>query len=1078
MKKLFLLLVAVLAMGIAASAQTRTVQGTVVFAGDGEPLIGVSVIPAGEQRGVATDIDGKFSIAVPQQVKKLTFSYVGMISQEVEIPADGKMEVRLNNKENVLDEVMVVAYGTATRATFTGSAATVSADQIEDRLVSNVTKALAGSVAGVQTMSSNGQPGTSATVRIRGVGSINASMNPLYVVDGVPFDGDISSISPSDIESLTVLKDAAAAALYGARGANGVILITTKRGNLGKAKVTVDMRWGANSREIPNYDVIKSPEQWYEINYQAQRGAALYELGYSPAEAHAYANSLMFKSVGYNVYTVPAGEGLINPDGRFNPNATMGWTDGTYYFRPDDWEKYMFRNGFRQEYTVGISGASDRYNYYVSGSFLDDKGVIEASSYKRFTARTSLEYKVNDWLKVGTNLSYAYSDSNYPAEQTSTTSSGNAFFLGLSIAPVYPIFVRNADGTIYQNERDGRPVYDYGDGMTGYTRQFMSMSNPLSDLIYNYEAYLMDYFSGKWFAQINPLEGLTITGTASINIDNTRFHLANNPYYGQSANYGGEAVQALERTKGLNLQALANYKKTIGPNNFDILAGYESYDYSYEEIVAYGNHVYQPGNWTVDNTLNGAQRTGSGMYVDYATRGILARINYDYDSRYFASVSFRRDGSSCFHPDHRWGNFYSVSGAWELANEPFMEGQDWVDMLKVKASFGQQGNDNLGRGSSYAYYYPYVDQYKITGSTSWSDGTLYFKGNPDITWEKSNSFNVGVDFDMFKSMINGGIEFFSRQTSDMLYNKPVASSNGYTSIPMNIGSMRNSGVEIDINYTPVNTRDITWTINGNATFLSNKIIKLAPELDGELISGSRIYREGESMYAYYLTPYAGVDPASGQALFWARKPQLDANGEQEMDANGNPLWTDEEYATTNRTAAYNSNRKSYSLLPKVYGGFGTTLKLYGFDISAQFSYQLGGKIWDGGYQNLMGSGTSASYGHNWHVDILNAWTPENPYTDVPRLNASDAYSFYSYSSDRVLVSSNYLALNNITIGYTLPTNVTKKFGVESLRFYGVADNVAVWSARKGLDPRQSYTAAESATYSALRCISGGVKVVF
>ena len=1075
MKKLFLLLLTVATFALCASAQTRTVRGTVVYAGDGEPLAGATILPVGGGNGVATDLDGKFSLTVPTKVTKLNVSYVGMLTQQVDV-TDGEMHIALTNSDNNLDEVMVVAYGTAKKSAYTGSASVVKADDLEDRLVSNVTNALAGAVSGVQTQSSNGQPGTSATVRIRGIGSLYASNTPLYVLDGMPYDGDIASINPSDIESMTVLKDAAAAALYGARGANGVILITTKKGKTGDAKVTFDARWGANSRQVTNYDVIESPEQYMELMYQALYNGAYYNQGMTAAAAHQYANNQLVPYLGYQVFTVPDGENMIGLDGKMNPNARRGYSDGQYYYTPDNWADGTYRNGLRQEYNLSVSGGNDRLNYFVSAAYLNDEGVIQNSAYERLSTRASVDYQAKEWLKIGTNMSYVNATSKYPGDQTSSGSSGNAFDMANTLAPIYPMYVRNADGSYAIDSRFGRRIYDYGDGQsTNFARPNMSMSNPMSDLIYNTEEYLMDIFNGKWYAQVNPIEGLTVTGNVGLTIDNTRYHSAGNKYYGQSASYIGTAYQSATRVSGLNLQALANYKKTFNnTHSIDLLAGYESYEYESENVDASGQNTYIDGNWAVNNTLLG-NRWGYGSADYYATRGFIARANYDYNQKYYGSVSYRRDASSRFHPDNRWGDFFSVSAAWDMAKESFIkDNANWVDMLKLKASFGQQGNDNLGN------LYAYLDQYKITGTDSWSDGTLLYKGNPELTWEKSNAFNVGADFSLWQGKLAGTVEYFSRQTSDMLYDRPVSPSLGYSSIPVNIGSMRNYGVEIELNYRAIATRDITLDVNANATFINNKIIELAPELNGEMISGTRILREGESMYQLYLVKYAGVDPATGEPLYWTRDAVTykDENGETQIqkDKNGKTVYG-EEYITSDWKSAYDNNRQSTGdILPTVYGGFGATLNAYGFDFSIQCAYQLGGKIYDSGYQGLMHYGMSSNAAINWHKDILNAWTPTNTKTNVPRLNAEDARGFAN--SDRALISSNYLSINNITLGYTLPNSLTKKLGFETVRFYGAADGVALFSARKGLDPRQSFTSSTTSTYTATRCISGGVKLVF
>lgn len=1055
---------AVMLTSAVALAQGRTVTGTVVYAGDNEPLAGATVQPVGGGVGVATDADGKFTLSVPATVKKLTVTYVGMIGQTVDITST-PMTIKLDNSSNDLDEVMVVAYGTSKKSAYTGSAAVVKAAKLEDAMVTNALDALKGNVPGVQLLSNNGQPGSSPTVLIRGVGSMSSAIGtePLYVLDGMPFDGSISTLNTQDIESMTVLKDAAAAALYGARGANGVILITTKKGKDGEAKITLDARWGSNSRAVSNYNQIKDPRQHYELAYKMfYNGYA--GTGYDPMTANIMANSGIVNQFGYQVFTVPGGQQLIGLNGKLNPNATLGYSNGLNYFTPDDWEDLSTRHGLRQEYNLTISGGSDRFNYYVSASYLDDEGIITASDYKRLATRATMDYQAKKWLKIGTNLAYNYIKSGYPSGQTSDGLSTNVFNTINVMAPIYPFFVRNADGSIMTNPSTGDPIYDYGNGdyTNGVARKgFMPGSNPAANLIYDESEVLDDVFNGTWYAQITPIDGLTVTGTIGYYLDNKRQHVIGNPYYGtyKGANGkpGGRAAQYNARQRGLNLQALANYRKTFwNVHNFDFLVGYESYDYNYEYAMVTGQNLYDPNSWAVDNTLDDVLRTGSGYMNDYATRGIFGRVNYDYDGKYFGSVSYRRDASSRFHPDHRWGNFFSVSAAWDIAKEAFMEDFTNVDMLKFKASFGQQGNDAIDN------YYPYLDQYTLVGTDAWADGTLSWKGNPDITWETSNALNVGFDFSFFKGKIDGTIEYYQRQTSDMLYMRPVAPSNGYDEIAMNVGSMRNNGFEIDLNVRPIQTRDFNWTVNFNGTYWANKVLKLHPDLNGQLISGVRIYREGESMYQFNLVKYAGVNPENGKMLFWAK------------DEDG------KEYKTENFDTANSNNRCATGATnPKFYGGFGTTLQYRGFDFGIQFSYQLGGKILDIGYLGGLNTSSASNIGRAFHADILDAWTPDNTNTNIPALNIMNEYNLADLSyCDFYLTKSDYLSLNNITLGYTLPGSLTSRFGIESIRVYGAAENVALWAKRKGLDPRRGLVGVNSTTYSAIRTISGGIKVVF
>ena len=1132
MKKLFLLLVAVLSVTLCASAQTRTVTGTVLEEGSEEPVIGASVTAGNSRFGVTTDHEGVFHISVGANVTKLTITHVGMATKVVTIPASGKLQVFLSPSVESLNEVVAIAYGTTTRSAYTGSASVIKAEQLENSLTSNVTNALSGKVVGVQTLSDNGQPGTSAKVRIRGVGSINAETEPLYVVDGMPFDGDIATIPNSDIEALTVLKDAASTALYGARGANGVILITTKSGKEGTAKVTVDMRWGSNSRAVPRYDVITDQRQYLETVYSALRGTGEYYYNYTPEVAHRFANANLWSSLGYQTWTIPAGQDAIGTNGKFNPNATPGYISGNYLYKTDDWAKETLINGLRQEYNISITGGTSRLKYYVSGSYLGDEGIIKSSHFNRFSTRMNVDYQAKDWLTVGAKMSYTYTNSGYPGDQDldAASSVGNAFNLANNLAPFYPMYIRDTEGNIRYHETLGTPIFDYGDGKDygwGRTpsRNTLSSANPAGDLLYDRQDYLADVFDGLWYAKINPVTGLNITGTAGYHVDNTRVHYLKNPYYGSGTTYKGQAEQILNRSRTINLQLLAQYSRKFGVNEVDIMLGAENQSLGVEQFGGIGSNLYNADSYVLNNTID--QKDSFGFERNLVHRGFFGRINYNYDGRYYASFSLRRDGSSRFAKSHRWGTFWSASAGWNLNKEAFMQQfANNIDLLKIKFSFGQNGNDGIGSN-----YLAYADQYRITGANGvWSDGQLYYKGNPDITWETSNTLNAGVDFSFWKGKFSGSVEYFQRQTSDMLFNVPVAPSLGYSTMPMNVGSMRNAGVEIDLNYQPITTKDITWDVFANITFGWNKVLKLDQrilntteqwQMDSKKgwLNGSRYFIEGGSMYQSWLVKYAGVAKENfedkergvsyqaGEALYWALRNKLDDNGKpivykyttdadgnkvQAKDANGtpmvdkdgNPVWevaqyVQEEYLTNSYSNAYNTNRRSTgNLMPKAYGGFGTRLEAYGIDFSIQFAYQLGGRIRDISYQTYMSPGTSSGLGRAWHKDILNAWTPQNTNTDVPRLQTETEMQASNSTSDRFLISSNYLSLNNITVGYTLPAKWTSKIKVSDVRFYFSAENVALWSKRKGLDPRQSFVDSDNSTYSPIRTISGGIKFSF
>ncbi len=1050
-------------------AQTKTITGTVTSAEEGTPLPGVTVLVKGTTTGAVTDVDGKYNLKVEGNEAILVFSFVGLTTQEVKVTG-ATANVKLKKDSQLVDEVVVTAFGTSTKGSFTGSAGVIKAEMIESRQVSNVSNALSGTVAGVQVLNDNGQPGTSGKVRIRGVGSINAGTNPLYVVDGVPIDGDLSpisgsgvqssdvlsSINPSDIESVTVLKDAASTALYGARGANGIIMITTKKGSEGKAKINFDAKFGVNSRAIKNYDVFTSPDRYTENVYKSIYNAGIYNLDKTAEEAHLYANSKIYSKTeggyGYQIYTVPDGQQLIGADGKINPNAKLGYSDNEYYYTPDSWADETFSNNARQEYNLSVSGGNAKQNFYLSLGYLDDNGIIDGSGFTRISGRFKGEQQLKEWLKVSANVNYANSESSFPDSQIATSSSGNAFFVANFIAPVYPLYVRDANTKQIMLNK-GRKVYDYGDAKsTNFSRTFMSIANPAGDLIYNKTRYLSDIIQTSTAAEITPLKGMVLTARYGFNVDNTRYDDLGNAYMGQSAQYGGTVSYRQTRIAGLNQQYIANYQFSFQDiHNIDITAGYDGYSYSKIYSSASGQNLYNPENFYLDNAIDNINAGGNRN--SYATKGVFSRINYSLADTYFANVSYRRDASSRFSPENRWGNFWSASAAWMISNESFIGSANWVDMLKLKASIGQQGNDDIEN------FYAWQDQYTVTGADGvFSDGTLYYKGNPNLTWETSTSYNIGVDFGFLANRLSGSLEYFGRKSDDMLYYKPIAGSVGYTEIPMNVGSMTNSGVELNVNWNIMTKNNLTWDFNINATSVNNKINKLDSSLGGSYVSGNYIYEEGKSRYRMFLVEYAGVDEKTGIAQYWSK------------DDAGNRV------KTSDYAAAEEHKVATDNLMPKVYGGFGTSLRAYGFDASIQCAYQLGGKIYDSGYRSLMHSGNSSYAGYNWHNDILNAWTPENTSTNVPRLNANDRYA--NSTSTRWIESSNYLSINNITLGYTLPESLLERWQINRVRVYLSADNVALFTARQGLDPRQSYTTSTTAIYSPIRTWSGGLSLTF
>lgn len=1065
-KRLSLLLLGLFALVATTMAQI-TVKGIVFSSEDNQPIIGASVKTVGSEVGAVTDIDGKFSITVPNTNTQLEVSYIGMTPKVVR--AHDNLKVYLDADSKQIDEVLVVAYGKQKKDAFTGSAGVVGKEVLDKRVVSNVSNTLSGSVAGVQIFNSTGRPGDGATIRIRGIGSISSSNAPLIILDGVPYDGALSSINPADIASLTVLKDAASNAIYGARGANGVVLITTKNGNTEDAKITFDAKWGSNSRMVPQYNVIKDPGVYTQTQFKSLYNSVLG--GNTTADqAYNYANSVLFDrnngGLGYPIYTVPQGENVILRDFSLNPNARLGYSDGEFFYTPDNYYDEAFRNSFRQEYNASVSGKSNRLQYYAGVGYLDDNGITYNSFFKRYSARVNADYQAKKWLRIGTNVGYSYTDSKALSGQDSQNaeaSAGNAFFLANAIAPVYPLYVRDASGNIMINQATGLPVYDSGTN-TNFGRSNFA-GNAIRDIRYNDSQLLRDILTSKFYAQITPIENLVLTASVSANLENTRRNVL---FSGLASETGvdGSVGVTTTRNLGVNNQYLAQYSRSFGKNNFDILVGYEQYRLNMRAFEASNDHLFNQFIGELNNASNKPTNRPQSYQDEYMSEGILSRLQYDYDGKYFASASFRRDASSVFAKDHRWGNFGSVGAAWLITKENFMQPTaSWLNNLKLKLSWGKQGNDALiNPTTGTRQFYAYQDMY----TTSYSDNeyalTMTYKGNPNLTWETSYSFNAGLEFGLLKNRISGSLEFFSRKTTDLIYNRPVPPSAGIAlgSIPTNIGSIRNSGVELDLNGIILKGKDLEWSVNFNLTHNKNKILALSPELEaqGGQKTSRWIRRVGGSLSEGYLVRYAGVNPQNGESLYYVNP-----------DA-GN-------FKTTNN---YNAAQRSDvgDLLPKAFGGFGTNLTFKGFDFSLMLAYQLGGRTYDSTYQMFMHTGSSTNVGYNWHKDILNAWSPDNTTSNIPRLNAADDITLYS--SDRFLISSDYLSINNITLGYTLPKSLLNKIKLSACRVYVSSDNVALFSARKGLDPRYGYTAlgnsGSTSDYPSMRTITAGIQVSF
>lgn len=1063
MEKRLTMILACLFLSLGMALAQTAVTGTVVSQEDGQPIIGATVRVVGASAGAVTDADGKFSISMPAGHNKLKVTYVGMVDQDVTVKGNSVRVVLVPDQTN-LDEVMVVAYGTAKKSAFTGSAAVVKSDDIAKISSSNAMSALSGKVSGVQINSATGAPGQeSFSIRIRGISSINAGNDPLIIVDGAPYNGDINNLNQNDIASMTVLKDAASAALYGARGANGVVIITTKNGREGTSSITVDAKWGANTRGVEFYNTVESPAAYYEAYYQSLKNYRT-GLGDDAATAHRWALNNMFSGgydLGYNVYTVPEGQDFIGPNGKLNPNATLGRVinvNGTeYLLYPDSWRDAAYQTGVRQEYNVTATGSNDKGSFYGSAGYLKNEGISIGSDYARFTGRLKADYQLRSWLKLSGNFNYAHYKANSLADDGGSTV-GNVFMVK-NMAPIYPLYIRDAAGNILQDSKTGLAMYDWGDGtVTGLTRPTMTGSNPIFANYFDKNQNEGNSLDATGTAEIRFLEDFKFTSANTVMLDEARFTYTNNPYYGQFAANNGSIQKAHVRTWAYNYQQLLNWHHLFDKHDVEVMLGHEYYRTRYYYLTASKNNVFSVFN----DELAGAVNTGSmnSYTTDYNVEGWFGRVQYNYDNKYFGSLSYRRDASSRFHPDHRWGNFWSLGGAWIISKEKWFNAP-WVDELKFKASYGEQGNDNIGS-------YLYTDTYSIVPS---GDGAgvkpSSTKGNETITWEKNGNFNTGFEFSFFRGRLAGSIEYFYRRTSDMLAFFALPASSGWSGYYDNVGNMQNMGAEVELDGTLIRTKDFEWGLNLNFTAYKNEITSIADKNKTQTVegsegyaSGSYFYGEGESLYTFYMPKYAGVDE-NGKSMFYKDK----------LDENGNIIGR--ETTTTPGEATY---YLCGTALPWAYGGFGTRFSYKGFDLAVDFNYQLGGQIYDSDYAGMMGI-TSTGRGSAIHADLLNSWTEENPNTNIPKLIIDDTSA--TTTSDRFLIGASYLSLQNLNFGYTFPTKMTSKVGIGKLRVYLTATNLWLWSKRQGLDPRQSITGgASSAYYSAMRTISGGISVTF
>ncbi len=1047
MKKITLFLICIFIAGMQmTNAQVKNVSGTVTSAEDGTSIPGVSVVAKGTTLGTITNIDGNYNFDVPVGQSTLMFSFVGM--RTIEVPISGTV-VNATMEADVLglDEVMVVAFGTATRESLTGSATVIGADKIESRSVSSIAQILTGSTAGLQTTAGSGQPGSSPAIRIRGVGTLNTSADPLIILDGIQYSGSFSSINPSDISSLTVLKDASSTALYGSRAANGVIIITTKGGTKGNEnlKITLKAQAGLIDQALPYYESVNA-QDYYELQGEAFAQARfLSGIAKSIQESRAYAYENIYSQLKYNPFVGTPNNQILGSDGKINPGAKVGFPDL-------DWYDAAKQQGYRQNYDLSLSGGSKKTSYYYSLGYLDERGYVIKSDYERFNTRLNINFDVKDWLQIGTNINGSIVTSNIGSSESATYA--NPWRNARMTPPIYPVFLVDQATGKYILDGAGEKQYDDG-GL--HSRPINSGRNAIAELNMNSDDYKRNNVGNRSFATITLMKGLTATINAGVDLQNYHYKGFENAEIGDGAPTGRMDETRYTRTT-VNVNQLVNYERSFNEvHNFSAMFGHESYARKYTYQRGFKNQFIVSGIYELNNFVN--SNTNTGYTSNKTTEGYFTRLKYNYDNKYYVEGSFRRDGSSAFHKDVRWGNFYSVGGSWRIDQEQFMNSTDWVNSLKLRASYGEVGSDDTGDFGYQALYEtkPNAESPGIKWSTV---------GNQDLSWEVNKTLDIGLDFALF-NRVQGTVEWYNRKSNDLLYSMPLPLSMGQLEQPRNIASMVNSGFEVSLEGDVVRTSDFSWNLSLMGYTIKNEVTSI-PE---PFVNGSKRWSEGHSIYDFWLRKYYDIDQEDGATRFHVWEDITNDAGEVtgtklSYDDKGDPVLTKDM-----NTAQYGYVGKS--AFPKFQGSVGNTLTFKGFSLSALLTYSLGGQMLDGIYQGMLRSVIGESY----HPDNKKSWMNPGDVTELPRLQYSknDLYA----TSDYFLISSDYLNIRNVTLSYDFPKQLLQNWDVGKLSVFLTGENLHMFTARKGINPTFNFAGTQDEfAYNPSRSIILGFSLQF
>jgi len=1017
--KLFLLCIASV-ISLIANAQEVQVKGTIKDADTSEGIPFASVVVKGTTSGTVSDVDGNYSIFV-KVGSTLEFSSVGYKTVDAVVGSSNVINIVLSQDAEYLDDVLVVAYGTASRAAFTGSAVQVKGEDIAKVSSESLDKGMVGRVAGVRISSENGDPGSAASIQIRGIGSVSGSTEPLYVIDGVIVDpattSDISvgykstaflnSINPDDIESMTVLKDAAAASLYGSRAANGVIIITTKKGKTGKTTVTYTGEVGFSQiANMKAFDIMDGPTfmKWVADAYD----------GYF--QVNGVDSYAAYK--GYSGTTLE----LLQKSGWFYDGTGATSTK---------WQNEVFRNAATTNHQVSLSGGNEKTQVYAGLGFTQNQGVVLGSNFGRFSGRLNVDHRVNSWFKVSLRQMFSINNTNGYADQSDQEQGwGNS----------------SPTSNIFQQDPTAPAKDENGEWLNG-TSWSGTVDNPhlaFEDNSYEYYNTTSTRSMSNIDFTVNLTSWLYLTNQFGYDWADSRQYMWWGPTSVDGGSYEGLKNEYDLQSKTLTNSTVLHFDKSFGKHSVTAIAGYEYADH-------YSDYIYaSTSKFPVSNlpALSVGQLNGAGGSRNRSVmKSILGSVNYNYADTYYASASFRRDGSSRLGPDSRWANFWSVSGAWRLSKEDFLKDNPLFSDFKIKASYGTNGNLPGG-------YYSYKQNYKV-GDAYGKESAIYGSsaGNDNLGWERSQNFNVGFEWNMY-NRVNLSVEYYNKFTSALLFPRPVSIVTGFSSYTANIGNLSNYGVEVELNSTNVKTKDFSWTTDFNFTWQKNKVVSLpdgedVPSGDGNLY----ILREGESMYSFYLPVMKGVNKETGLAEFW-------------IDP------TDESKGVTN----YYSQAGSTVLgkgTPDFLGGMTNTFNYKRFDLSFLISYQFGAKLFD--YMEYFTVSDGMRMGSfNQLAKAADYWTPENPDATYPRVIYNNPYRSDRWSS-RHIKSTDNIRVREITLGYTIPI----KKVLDSARIYVKTTNpFMIWSATPDVDPDVPINGYRTVDVPVTRSFVAGVSIKF